>query len=44
MNYNIYNPNNNQDPNKIKKCECEDKYGPKPFSPKEQKTNSNKPN
>ena len=25
-----YNPNN--DPNKKKKCSCEDKYGPKPFS------------
>ena len=21
----------NKDPNKIKKCSCEDKYGPKPF-------------
>ena len=25
------NPNK-QDPNKVKKCDCEDKYGPKPFS------------
>ena len=22
----------NIDPNKIKKCDCEDKYGPKPFT------------
>ena len=22
----------NQDPNKVKKCNCEDKYGPKPFN------------
>ena len=29
---NIYNPKNNTDPNKKKKCSCEDKYGPKPFS------------
>lgn len=26
------NTSNNQDPNKVKKCNCEDKYGPKPFS------------
>lgn len=31
MNNKVYRPNN-VDPNKIKKCSCEDKYGPKPFN------------
>ena len=32
MNNNINS--NNVDPNKIKPCPCEDKYGPKPFDVK----------
>lgn len=36
----IYKPNNT-DPNKVKKCSCEDKYGPKPFN---SNNNSNKTN
>ena len=27
------------DPNKVKKCNCEDKYGPKPFSSTKGKPN-----
>ena len=27
------------DPNKVKKCNCEDKYGPKPFNVPSSKTN-----
>ena len=30
----------NKDPNKVKKCNCEDKYGPKPFM----NTNTNSKN
>jgi len=33
----IFKPNPN--PNKVKKCSCEDKYGPKPFT-----NSNNKPN
>jgi len=34
MNNNAYIPYNQkkQNPNKKKKCSCEDKYGPKPFT------------
>lgn len=40
MNNNI----NKQDPNKVKKCSCEDKYGPKPFSAIPNKANKQKSN
>lgn len=29
---NTQNKLTNSDPNKVKKCGCEDKYGPKPFN------------
>ena len=44
-NTNNNNVQNNVDPNKKKKCNCEDKYGPKPFTTKNtSKPNSLKPN
>lgn len=36
----IYKPNI-IDPNKIKKCNCENKYGPKPFDNKSSTNKSN---
>ena len=30
------------DPNKVKKCNCEDKYGPKPFDDSMNQKNVNK--
>lgn len=44
-NNNSYNPYTKEkiDPNKKKKCSCEDKYGPKPFnSENTQKNNATK--
>jgi len=38
---NNYNNQYNQDPNKVKKCPCEDKYGPKPFNYQNNKSTSN---
>jgi len=44
-NNNKYTPYNSINPNKKKKCSCEDKYGPKPFTnTSNQPQNSNKPN
>ena len=43
MNNNVYNPYNN-DPNKTKKCNCEDKHGPKPFTSNNNQSVKNKPN
>ena len=40
-NNNIYSPYNG-DPNKKKKCSCEDKYGPKPFTPNQNNKNNKK--
>ena len=42
-NNNIYSPYNN-DPNKKKKCSCEDKYGPKPFTQNQNNKENKKPN
>ena len=33
--------NKNTDPNKVKKCNCEDKHGPKPFNNSTSKNNYN---
>ena len=41
-NNNIYSPYNNNS-NK-KKCSCEDKYGPKPFTPNKTNKDIKKPN
>lgn len=38
------NKQNKQDPNKIKKCNCEDKYGPRPFNANSNKVNKQKTN
>lgn len=37
------NTTNKQDPNKVKKCSCEDKYGPKPFTANSNKVNKQSP-
>lgn len=37
------NTQNSLNPNKGKKCPCEDKYGPKPFTKNTQSTSNNNP-